>query len=36
MRERGRAAELAAVDNINKWFPQQGGREELAAPGPSG
>ena len=35
-REGGRAGELEALGNINKWFPQQGRREELAAPGPSG
>lgn len=36
LRERGRAGELGVTDNSNKWFPQQGRREELAAPGPSG
>lgn len=36
LREQGRAGELEATGNINKWFSQQGRREELAAPGPSG
>lgn len=32
----GRARVLEAMSNLNKWFPQQGKREELAASGPSG